>query len=69
MIVLLTILQAVELSVWSGEDGHGQPILARVYHSGIISFAVMKSVAGSASAAEDMMNLMICAMVRTAPLR
>ena len=36
---------------------------------GIISLVQMKSPASSASAAEDMTDLMICAMVRMGPLQ
>ena len=39
-----------------------------VWLKGIISFAVMNSAHSSDSAAEDMTNLMIVAMVRTSPL-
>ena len=68
MMVLLMTPTAVELSVWTGEGGWGQPILIRVWRKGIIYLAVMKRAPSSDSAAEDMTNLMIWAMVRMAPL-
>ena len=44
-------------------------MLMRVCLCGIISCAVVKSAASSASAADAMTNLMIWAMERTAPLK
>ena len=66
--VLLVTPAAVELSVWMGDLGWGQPMSIRVWRCGIISRAVMKRAASSDSAAEAMTNLMICAIDSTAPL-
>ena len=68
MMVSLDTPTAVELSHWMGDLGCGHPISVRDWHSGTISLAQMKRPASSASAAEDMMFLMICATVRTGPL-
>ena len=68
IVVLLVTPTAVELSVWIGDFGCGQPILVRVLRRGTMLFAHMKRPARSASAAEDMTNLIICAMARTGPL-
>ena len=49
--------------------GCGQPISMRLFLRGIMALAQMKRPESSASAAEDMMFLMIWAIVRTGPLR
>ena len=67
MMVLLTTPEAVELSVWIGDGGCFHPIYINVWRMGTISFAVMYSTPSSASAAEDMTNLMIWAIVRIGP--
>ncbi len=67
-IVLLVTPAAVELSVWIGFFGCGQPMLIRVWRCGIISLAVMKRAASLASDADAMTNLMIWAIERIAPL-
>ncbi len=67
-IVMLVTSAAVELSVWIGLLGWGQPMAMRVWRWGIISCAVMNSTASSDSAAKAMMNLMILAIERIAPL-
>ena len=59
---------AVELSHWMGDLGCGHPISVRDWRSGTMALAQMKRPASSASAAEDMPFLMICATVRTGPL-
>ena len=69
MIVLLANLVAMELYVYMGDLGLGQPISMRVCWSGTISLDVIKSVANSASAAEDMTNLIIWDMVSTGSLK
>ncbi len=66
-IVLLVTPAAVELSVWIGDFGWGQPMSIRVWRCGIISRAVMKSAASSALDANAMTNLMIWAIDRIAP--
>ena len=66
--VLLVTPDNVEFSVYMGVLGWGQPISMRVCWMDTISLAVVKSPASSVSAAEDMTNLMIWAMVRMDPL-
>ncbi len=68
MIVLLVTPVAVELSVWIGLFGSGQPIEMRVCLWGIISLAITKWAASSDSVADAITNLMIWAIERTAPL-
>ena len=68
MMVALDTLTAVELSHWMGDLGCGNPISVRDWRSGTMDLAQMKRPAISASAAEDMTFLMICATVRTGPL-
>ena len=58
----------MELSVWVGDQGCGHFISLSVFWSGTISLAVMKSLANSASEAEDMTTLIIWARDRTWPL-
>ncbi len=67
-IVLLVTPAAVELSIWIGLLGWGQPMAMRVLRWGIISCAVMKSNASSDSVAKAMMKLMIWAIDKMAPL-
>jgi hypothetical protein len=67
-IVLLVTPAAVELSIWIGLLGWGQPMAIRVWRWGIILRAVMKSAASSDSAAEAITNLIIWAIDRMAPL-
>ena len=59
--VLLQMPTAAELLVWMGFLGCDQLILMSIWRIGTISLAVMKSVPSSASAAEAMTNLIICA--------
>ena len=68
MMVLLATPTAIELSHWMGDLVCGHPIYVRDWLSGTIALAQMKRPARSASAAEDMTFLIICAMVRTGPL-
>ena len=68
MMVALDTPTAVELSHWMGDLGCGHPISVRDWCSGTMALAQMKRPASSASAAEDMTFLMICATVRTGPL-
>ena len=57
MVVLLTNPAAVELLVWIGDGGCFQHISMNVWRMGTISLAVMYIAPSSASAAEDMTNL------------
>ena len=68
MMFALDTPTAVELSHWMGDLGCGHPISVRDWRSGTMALAQMKRPAISASAAEDMTFLMICATVRTGPL-
>jgi hypothetical protein len=58
----------VELSVWIGLFGWGQPMEMRVCLWGIISFAITKRAASSDLAADGITNLMIWVIERIAPL-
>ena len=64
MMVLFATPAAVELSVWIRGGGCFQPISINFWRMGTISLAVMYSATSSASAAEDIANLMILAIVR-----
>ena len=64
-IVLLVTPMAVELLHWTGEGGQGQPISMRVFRRGTMDLAQMKRPEILASAAEDMMFIIIWEMVRT----
>ena len=57
--VLLVTPAAVELYVWTGVLGWGQPISIKVFQVSTIALVVMKRPASSVSAAEDMTNLII----------
>ena len=59
---------AVELAVWIGVQGCGQPISMGVLHSGIIFLAMLYSADVSASAADVITVLMIYAIVNTGSL-
>ena len=59
---------AVELSVCIGVFGCGWPNSTSVVRIGTANFALMKSAPNSASAAELITALMICEMLRMAPL-
>jgi hypothetical protein len=65
---LLVTPTAVELSVWRGLFGWGQPMEMRVCLWGIISLAVTKRAASSDLAASAITNFMIWAIERIAPL-
>jgi hypothetical protein len=67
--VLLVTPNAVELSVWIGLCGCGHPMLIRVCRWETISWAAIKRVASSASAAKAMTNLIMVAIVRTKLLK
>ena len=66
---LVVTLIAVELSVCTGLRGCDHPMSMRVWRWGTILCAAMNNAASSASAAKAMTNLMIVAMVNTAPLK
>jgi hypothetical protein len=67
--VLFVTPTAVELSVCIGLHGCGHPMSMRVCSWGTLSQAAMKSAESSASAIEAMTNLIMVAIVRTAPLK
>jgi hypothetical protein len=67
--VLVVTLTAIELSVWIGLHGCGHPMSMRVCQLGTISRVAIKSAASSASAADSMTNLIMVAIVMTAPLK
>ncbi len=67
-IVLLVTPAAVELSIWIGLLGWGQPMAMRVWQWGIISPDVMKRAASSGLEAKVMTNLIIWTIDRMAPL-
>ena len=67
MMVLFITPSSVKLSVCNRDGGFLQPILMSVWWTGIISLDVIYSAHRSASAADDIINLMIWAIVRTAP--
>ncbi len=67
--VLFVTPTAVELSVWIGLYGCGHPMSMRVCRWGTILRVAIKSAASSASAAEAMTNLIMVAIIRTAPLK
>ena len=66
--VLLVNPTAVELSVCIGVWGCGQPISMSLLRSGIIFLAVIYSAAISASYADAIIVIMICAIFKTGPL-
>ena len=68
VILPLTILSAIALSVCSGVCGCLCPISSRMILMYTASRAMMYMPASSASVADVMTCLMICAMLRTAPL-
>ena len=59
---------AVVLSHSIGDLGCGHPISIRVWQRGTIVLAHLYNPANLASAAQDITNLMTCAIVRTGPL-
>ena len=66
--VLLLNPTDVELSVWIGDLGCGQPISMSVLRSSITFLPVIYSAAISDSAADAKTYLMICAIVNTGTL-
>jgi hypothetical protein len=67
--VLFVTPTAVELSVWIGLRGCSHPMSMRVCWWGTILQGAMNSAASSASVAKAMTNLIMVAIVRTAPLK
>ena len=67
-IVSLTTPSAIELSVCSGVGGCGCPISSRIMRMYTASRAIMYRPANSASVADDMMSLIMCAILIMAPL-
>jgi len=68
LIVLLMYPVAVELSTWISNFGCGQPISSRLLHSGTIAWAVVKSAANSALAADAITVFITHAMDSTGSL-
>ena len=68
MMVSLVTPNSVELSHWMGVLGCGHPIYMSVWSSGTIYLVMVKRPSSSASEADDMTFLNICAIVRTGPL-
>ena len=69
MILFVTTPTAVVLSTWIGVGFCGHPIYIRVWRNSTHLRAVINKEANSASAAEDITNLIICAIVSTVPLK
>ena len=67
-ILLLATPTAVLLSICMGVLGCLWPISSRVFLAGTASLALMNIAPSSASAADDMTDLMMWAMFSTAPL-
>ena len=65
MVVSLVTPTAGELSHWMGVLGCGHPILMSDWFSGTIYLAMVKRPSSSASEADEMTFLIICAIVRT----
>ena len=65
--MLLITPAAVVLSVWMGVMDCFHPIYTNVRRIGISSFAVIYNAPNSASAADDMTNFIICAIVNMGP--
>ncbi len=59
---------AVELSVWIGVHVYGWPNSSSVVRMETAVFVLMNNAPSSASAADDMTDLIICDMLRMAPL-
>ena len=66
--LLVTTGSAVVLSYCIGVGGYLWTISSSAWRSGMDSQKLMKRAPSSASAAEDMTVLIICAMMMTAPL-
>ncbi len=67
-ILLVSSACAVELSVCIGVRVWGWPNSSSVVRMETAVFALMNNAPSSASAADDMTDLIICHMLRTAPL-
>ena len=68
VMVLLITPSAVVFLVCIGVGGCGCPIAMSSWQAGMDSLQLMQRVPSYTSAADDMTNLMICAMARKAPL-
>ena len=68
IMVLLVTPNAVELLYWMGVLGCGHPIYMSAWRGGTIFLEMVKKPDSSASDADDMTFLIICAVVRTGPL-
>jgi hypothetical protein len=68
MTLLFTTPSAVVLSVCMGVGGCLCPKYSSVCQAGMASLQLMSRAPISASAADEMINLMICKIVRSAPL-
>ena len=67
-ILLVSSACAVELSVCIGVRVWGWPNSSSVVRMDTAVFALMNNAPSSASAADDMTDLIICNMLRTVPL-
>ena len=67
-ILLVICACAVELSVFIGVRVWGWPNSSSVVRMETAVFALINNAPNSASAADDMTDLIICDMLRTAPL-
>ncbi len=67
-ILLVSSACAVELSVWIGVRVCGCPNSLSVVRMEMAVFVLMNNAPSSASAADDMTDLIICDMLRTEPL-
>ncbi len=68
IMLLLTMPSAVVLPIYIGVGGWGWPMNSRVWQVGMASLQLMYRAPTSASATKDMTALIICAIVRMAPL-
>ena len=66
--MLLMNPSAVLVLVCIGMVGCGCPVAMSAWRAGMASLQLMYRLPSSASAADDMTDLMICVTVRTAPL-
>ena len=67
--MLLTTPMAVELSDYNGDGSCGHPISTNICCISTIVFAVTNSAESSASAADDMTNIINVASFRIGPLK
>ena len=67
-ILLVSSVCAVELLVCIGVRGWGWPNSSSIVHMEMAVFVLMNNAPSSASAVNDVTDLIICDMLRTAPL-